>query len=62
MKGRFIKQAVLAILLMCQFSVCLAVNNPDANDSSKYLDAVWKFADKGDQSLCVSEKSAVYCV
>ncbi len=45
MKGRFINQAVLAILLICQFSVCLAVNNPDANDSSKYLDAVRKFAD-----------------
>lgn len=45
MKGRFMHQAVLAILLICQFSVCLAVNNPDANDSSKYLDAVRKFAD-----------------
>lgn len=45
MSGRLIHQAVFGILLICQFSVCLAVNNPDANDSSKYLDAVREFAD-----------------
>lgn len=36
---------MLSTLLICQFSVCFAVNNPDPNDSSKYLEAVREFAD-----------------
>jgi pectate lyase len=45
MRGRFKHRAVLAILLICQLSVCLATEIPDQNDSSKYLDAVREFAD-----------------
>ncbi|MHC4595689.1 MAG: hypothetical protein ACYS19_12195 [Planctomycetota bacterium] len=45
MRGIFIHQAVLAILLICQFSTCLGKNNTDQNDSSKYLNAVRTFAD-----------------
>lgn len=45
MRGRLTHQAVLGILLICQFSVCFAVNNPDPNQSTKYLDAVREFAD-----------------
>jgi len=45
MKGRFINQAVLAIMFLCQLSTSLATEASDANDSSKYLDAVRKFAD-----------------
>lgn len=45
MRGRFIHQAMLAILLICQLSVCLGKEAPDANNSSKYLDAVREFAD-----------------
>jgi len=36
---------VLGILLVCQFSVCLGKAIPDANESTKYLDAVRTFAD-----------------
>jgi hypothetical protein len=44
MGGRFIHQAVLVTLLLCQISVCLATDTPKANES-KYLDAVREFAD-----------------
>jgi pectate lyase len=45
MRGRFVNQAVLATLLLYQFSLCLATETTDANDSTKYLDAVREFAD-----------------
>ena len=45
MKGRFVNQAVLGILLSWQLSIYLATESPDANESSKYLDAVRIFAD-----------------
>jgi len=45
MRARFVNQAVLAILLLCQLSICLGKDTPDANDTSKYLDAVREFAD-----------------
>lgn len=45
MKVRLENQAVLAILLVCHFSVCHATNTPVPNESSKYLKAVREFAD-----------------
>jgi hypothetical protein len=45
MRGRFASHAILAILLVCQFSVCLTTESSSLNDSSKYLDAVRTFAD-----------------
>lgn len=45
MRVRCAHQAVLGILLVCQFSVCFAKAIPDANESSKYLNAVREFAD-----------------
>jgi len=45
MRVRFGSQAVLTVLLICQFSICLATETPDANNSTKYLDAVREFAD-----------------
>jgi pectate lyase len=36
---------IFTILLLYQFSVCLATEAPDPNESSKYLDAVRTFAD-----------------
>jgi len=45
MQAKFANQAVLGILLICQFPICLADEAPDANASSKYLDAVREFAD-----------------
>jgi pectate lyase len=45
MRGRFANQAVLAILLIYQSSICLAAETPDPNSSTKYLDAVREFAD-----------------
>jgi len=45
MRGRFVHRLVLDILLVCQFSVCLGTEIPDANESSKYLNAVRTFAD-----------------
>ena len=45
MRGRFTHQAVLAILLICQISICLGTEPPDPNQSSKYLNAVRTFAD-----------------
>ena len=32
-------------LLVCQFSICLATETADPNESSRYLDAVRTFAD-----------------
>ncbi|MGD8501930.1 MAG: hypothetical protein PVJ86_14860, partial [Phycisphaerales bacterium] len=45
MKVRFVHQAMLATLLICRFSSCLATETSDANESTKYLDAVSEFAD-----------------
>jgi hypothetical protein len=45
MRGRFIHQAALAALLICQFSICLADESSDPNNNSKYLNAVREFAD-----------------
>lgn len=45
MRGRFVNQALLAILLICQLSVCLGKEAPNVNNNSKYLDAVRTFAD-----------------
>jgi len=45
MRGRFVSQAALTALLICQFSICLADESSDPNDNSKYLDAVRTFAD-----------------
>jgi len=45
MRVRFVHQAVLGMLLIYQFSVCLGKEAPDPNQSSKYLDAVRQFAD-----------------
>ena len=45
MRGRFAHRAMLAILLLCQLSICLATEASDPNDSNKYLDAVREFAD-----------------
>ncbi|MBC8218434.1 MAG: ankyrin repeat domain-containing protein [Planctomycetes bacterium] len=43
MRIRCAHQAVLGILLVCQFSVSLATETPDPNESSKYLNAVRTF-------------------
>ena len=45
MRVRLVRQAVLGIVLICQFSACLGTETPDPNDSSKYLNAVRTFAD-----------------
>jgi pectate lyase len=45
MRVRFAHQAVVGIVLICQFSACLASETPDPNDSTKYLNAVREFAD-----------------
>jgi M6 family metalloprotease-like protein len=45
MRGRFANRAVLAILLICQLSVCLGKEALNVNNNSKYLDAVRTFAD-----------------
>lgn len=45
MQAKFANQAVLGILLIFQLSVCIGTDTPDANQSSKYLDAVREFAD-----------------
>ncbi len=45
MRVRFAHQAVLGILLIFQLSVCLATENQDVDESSKYLNAVREFAD-----------------
>ena len=43
MRVRCAHQAVLGILLVCQFSVCLGSETADPNDGSKYLNAVREF-------------------
>jgi len=43
MRIRCAHQAVLGILLVCQFSVSLATETPYPNESSKYLNAVRTF-------------------
>ena len=45
MRVRYAYQAVLGILLVCQFSVCLGSEIADPNNGSKYLNAVRTFAD-----------------
>ena len=45
MRGRCGHQAVLGILLVWLASACLGTEIPDANESSKYLNAVREFAD-----------------
>ena len=45
MKLRFSHQLMFDILLICQFSLCLANEDPDPNENSKYLNAVRIFAD-----------------
>ena len=45
MRGRCAHQAVLGILLVWLASACLGTEIPDANESSKYLNAVREFAD-----------------
>jgi pectate disaccharide-lyase len=44
-RRKFRHHVVLAILLICQFSICLASERPDANDPNRYLNAVREFAD-----------------
>jgi len=45
MRVKFVHRPVFGILLICQFSVCLGTELPDANDNSKYLGVVRTFAD-----------------
>jgi len=45
MGRRFGHQAVLTILLICQFSVCLATERPSPPDPNRYLNAVRESAD-----------------
>jgi pectate lyase len=45
MKCSFINKAACAILLLCQFSVCLGTEAPDPADPNRYLNAVREFAD-----------------
>jgi hypothetical protein len=45
MRVRFAHQAVLGIVLICQFSVSLGKEAPDSNQSSKYLNAIRESAD-----------------
>jgi len=42
---RFARRPVLALLVICQLSTCLATERPYPNDPNKYLDAVRTFAD-----------------
>ena len=42
---KFAYQPVLAVLLVCHFSTCLAAETPDPTDPNKYLNAVRTFAD-----------------
>ncbi|MHC4557295.1 MAG: ankyrin repeat domain-containing protein [Planctomycetota bacterium] len=45
MKVRFAHQAMIATLVICRLSACFAAETSDANESTKYLDAVRTFAD-----------------
>jgi hypothetical protein len=40
MRGQFAHRLMLATLVLCQISVCLAANTPDPNDSTKHREAV----------------------
>lgn len=39
MRGRFVNRVVLAVLLICRYSVCLATETQYPNQSTQYLDA-----------------------
>jgi pectate lyase len=45
MKLRFLYQAILAAVLLCQLSVCLGKEAPEPADPNRYLNAVREFAD-----------------
>ena len=45
MKLGFLCQATFVAMLLCQFSICFGEKAHDPNNSTKYLDAVRKFAD-----------------
>ena len=45
MRGKLLRRFIFGILLIWQFSICLATHTPEANNNSKYLDAVRTFAD-----------------
>ena len=45
MRIRFVHRALFVLLLICQFSICLGKESTNANESSKYLNAVREFAD-----------------
>jgi len=45
MRERFVRHAVLGILLICQLSVCFGKEAPDPADPNRYLNAVREFAD-----------------
>lgn len=42
---QFEHQFLLVVFLFCQFSIYLAAERPDLNNSNRYLSAVWEFAD-----------------
>jgi pectate lyase len=45
MRERPVHQVVVGIVLICQFSVCLAGERPDPTDPDRFLNAVREFAD-----------------
>jgi len=45
MKLRFLYQAILVAVLLCQLSVCLGKEAPEPADPNRYLNAVREFAD-----------------
>lgn len=45
MTRQYAHRLMFAILLICQFSICLATERADPNDPNRYLDAVREFAD-----------------
>jgi len=45
MKLRFLYQAILVAVLLCQLSVCLGKEAPESADPNRYLNAVREFAD-----------------
>ena len=45
-RGIFMNKTLVGLLLIWLFSVCIGMETPDANESSKYLDAVRTLADK----------------
>ena len=49
MKGRFVNQTVLAILLICQSSVCFAVNDPtEPTDTTQSAELLHSAVEEGD--------------